>query len=298
MRGMYSAVSGLKTHQTALDVTANDLANVNTVGFKGARATFRDSLSQLQRAAAAATPGTGGANAAQVGLGVGLGSIDNMMGGGAMQTTGNPYDIAITGDGWLRVAPGQPDAANPTAAQPPAAQINYTRAGNLSRNNEGFLITADGNYVLGRQATAGGPDANAANGSYLFIPPNASDVAIGQDGSVAFVPAPGYTPVPGQVVSNGKVIAGYLTLAKFPNEAGLERVTNSRWRTSAASGAEAPGVPGGAYGVITGGALEMSNVDLASEFTDMISAQRGFQANSRVISTADQMLQDLVNLNR
>jgi len=298
MRGMYSAVSGLKTHQTALDVTANDLANVNTVGFKGARATFRDSLSQLQRAAAAATPGTGGANAAQVGLGVGLGSIDNMMGGGAMQTTGNPLDVAITGDGWLRVGPGLPDPANPTTGQPAAAQLNYTRAGNLSRNDQGFLITADGNYVLGRQATATGPDPDAADGTYLFIPPNASDVAIGQDGSVAFVPAAGYTPVPGQVLSNGKVIAGYLTLAKFPNEAGLERVTNSRWRPSASSGNETQGVPGGGFGAITGGALEMSNVDLASEFTDMISAQRGFQANSRVISTADQMLQDLVNLNR
>jgi flagellar hook protein FlgE len=163
MRGMFSAISGLKTHQTALDVTANDLANVNTVGFKGARATFRDSLSQLQRSAAAATGASGGANAAQIGLGVGLGSIDNQMAGGATQTTGNPLDIAIQGDGWLRVTPALPNAADPTAGVPAsgATQINYTRAGNLSRNDQGFIITADGNYVLGRQATATGPDPDA-----------------------------------------------------------------------------------------------------------------------------------------
>jgi hypothetical protein len=99
---MFSAISGLKTHQIKLDVTANDIANVNTIGYKGARTTFRDSLSQMQRGGAAAGGGGGGTNAAQIGLGVTLGSIDNQMQGGALQTTGNPLDLAIQGEGFFR----------------------------------------------------------------------------------------------------------------------------------------------------------------------------------------------------
>src|SRR3712207_1473510 len=97
MRGMYSAISGLKTHQIALDVTANDLANVNTVGYKSARTTFKDSLTQIQRSGAMSVPGSGGANPAQVGLGTQLGSIDNVMVNGAFQATGKPLDVAVDG---------------------------------------------------------------------------------------------------------------------------------------------------------------------------------------------------------
>src|SRR4051794_12180171 len=113
MRGMYSAVSGLKSHQTMLDVTANDLANVNTVGYKASRMTFQDSLSQLTRSGAQSSAGTGGANAVQIGLGVQVGSVDNLMGGGAFQSTGNALDVAIQGEGWFRVGQGAPTAGNP-----------------------------------------------------------------------------------------------------------------------------------------------------------------------------------------
>ncbi len=109
MRGMFSAISGLKQHQVMLDVTANDISNVNTIGYKSARVTFQDSLNQLQRGAAGANTNTGGSNAAQVGLGVGLGSIDNLMTGGTRQTTGNPLDVSIEGDGFFQIARGQPD---------------------------------------------------------------------------------------------------------------------------------------------------------------------------------------------
>src|SRR5215212_6172938 len=108
MRGMYAAISGLKTHQIALDVTANDLANVNTVGYKSGRTTFKDSLTQIQRSGSMSTPGTGGSNPAQVGLGTQLGSIDSIMVNGAFQATGNPLDVAISGDGWFRVGNGSP----------------------------------------------------------------------------------------------------------------------------------------------------------------------------------------------
>ena len=296
MRGMYSAISGLKTHQVLLDVTANNLANVNTVGYKGARATFSDALSQTVRAGASATAGSGGSNPAQVGLGVRLGSIDNMMGAGGFQSTGNALDVTIQGEGWFRVTNTVPSLTDPTANPPAAANVNYTRAGNFSRNDQGMLVTQDGYYVTGMNATATGPGTTP---TYISIPANATDVSVAQDGSVSFIPPTGYTPLAGQATQNGRVVAGYLSLAKFPNEPGMERVANNRWRASGSSGSEVVNTPGvNGFGASIGGSLEMSNVDLATEFTTMITAQRGFQANSRVISTADQMLSDLVNLSR
>ncbi len=275
LRSMFSAISGLKSHQTMLDVTANDIANVNTIGFKAGRTTFKDSLAQLQSGGAAPSASQGGANAKQIGLGVGLGSIDNLMQGGALQTTGNVLDVAIQGEGWFRVGEGAPPAV-PTAFQ-------YTRAGNFTRNQQGYLVTQDGGYVMGRTAPgAGGTD------TYLQVPAGATNVSIGQDGSVGYDPAGG----------GARAVAGYISLAMFANEAGLERGAANRWNASSSSGAETVDTPGGGFGLTSSGAVEMSNVDLASEFTNMITAQRGFQANSRVISTADEILQDLVNLKR
>jgi flagellar hook protein FlgE len=295
MRGMFSAISGLKVHQTMLDVTANDLANVNTVGFKASRTTFKDSLTQVYRSGAASSSGQGGANAAQVGLGVTLGSIDNLMTTGSIQSTGNPLDVAIQGDGWFRVINGSPTAGNVLSAGTTTGLTNYTRAGDFTRNDAGYLVTQEGFYVQG--STKPLPDATAAD-CYINIPAGATDVAIAQDGSVSFVPPAGWTQdaaLP-PVGPNGRAIAGYISLAKFPNEAGLERSSGNRWVSTGASGNETEGTPGGSFGFTSAGAIEMSNVDLATEFTTMIAAQRGFQANSRVISTADEMLQDLVNL--
>jgi flagellar hook protein FlgE len=284
MRSMFAAISGLKQHQTMLDVTANDIANVNTLGFKANRVTFKDSLSQLQRGGAGQTPGQGGQNPAQIGLGVGLASIDTVMGGGALQTTGNVLDLAIQGEGWFRVGQG-------TAPAVPAT-IEYTRAGNLSRNDQGFLVTADGYYVVGK--AAGPAPGYAATGAdaLINIPTGATNVSIAQDGSVSYVPLGG----------GARVTAGYVSLAKFANEPGLQRAAGNRWLASPASGGEVVGTPGttaaGTWGVTVSGTIEMSNVDLATEFTTMITAQRGFQANSRVIGAADEMLTELVNIKR
>jgi flagellar hook protein FlgE len=278
MRGMYSAISGLKNHQIALDVTANDLANVNTIGYKGAHATFQDSLTQLQKAGSSFNAGTAGANPSQVGLGASLGSITNSMSTGAFQATGNPTDLGIQGDGWFRVAQG-----DPTAGPASINDMQYTRAGNFTTNNAGYLITQDSRYVIGRTAGSGGTD------TFIQIPSGSSDVAVGVDGAVSYVPGGG----------GPRATAGWLQTAKFANEAGLERSGANRWRATPATGGEVVGTPGvNGYGQTIGGVLEMSNVDLASEFTDMITAQRGFQANSRVISTTDEMLNELVNLKR
>jgi flagellar hook protein FlgE len=265
MRGMFAAISGLKQHQTMLDVTANDIANVNTIGYKSARVTFQDSLTQMQRGASGASAATGGTNAAQVGLGVGLG-------------TGNPLDVAIQGDGFFELAEGDPTAATMGAS-------SYTRAGNFSVSNDGYLTTASGEYVLGFAQ----PTTPTSQTSAIKLPAGATGVAIDQSGGVSYI-----DPADGLRKSDYRI-----TLATFSNAAGLERKGGNTWVSSANSGQRSENTPGtGGTGFTQAGATEMSNVDLAQTFTNMITAQRGFQANSRVISTADSMLEDLVNLKR
>jgi len=265
---MFAAISGLRVHQSMLDVTANNIANVNTVGFKAERVSFKDSLSQTLRGGGAPTANQGGTAAQQIGLGVQLGTIDNVMNGGAIQSTGNPYDMAIQGDGWFQVA------SDPTAG---AGSYYYTRSGNFSRDANGDLVTQDGYYLVGM---------NGTTASKINVPATASSVSIDAAGKVTVV--------------DGAVTTSYtIQLAKFPNEAGLERVSGNRYKAGNDSGAPAAGDPSSpGYGSVAPGSIEMSNVELAQEFTAMISAQRGFQANSRVISTADDMLQELVNLKR
>jgi flagellar hook protein FlgE len=275
MRGMFAAISGLKTHQVMLDVTSNDIANVNTIGYKSARTTFTDALTQTQRGASGPGGGLGGANAAQIGLGTQLGSIDNLMTSGALQSTGGTLDVAIQqGSGFFRVA-----SSTATPPAPNATAVEYTRAGNFTTNSAGYLVTQDGYFVQGR--TAGGAD------TLLQIPPGSTNVAIGQNGEVSYVDGAGV-----------RQSSGFISLATFSNSAGLARSGSNRWMSSANSGAPNVGVPGAQFGFTTAGAIEMSNVDLAQAFTNMITAQRGFQANSRVISTSDEMLNDLVNLKR
>ncbi|MDX8152857.1 flagellar hook-basal body complex protein [Patulibacter brassicae] len=285
---MYSAISGLKAHQTMLDVTANNLANANTVGYKASRTTFADSLSQSIRGAAGPTAETAGTNAAQVGLGVRVSSIDNLVGTSATQMTGNPTDVALQGEGWFSVV-----RADPSAPVPANGSWSYTRAGNFTTTATGHLTTPDGLYVLGYGVTGTGTPDVAGGPRFLQLPAGASDVAVGSDGSVSYVDHSG-GPLDGT-----RQTAGFIAVSRFPNQAGLQRQGGNLWSATANSGApttDTPGVNGN--GALISGALEMSNVDLASEFTTMISAQRGFQANSRVITVADDMLQEVVNMKR
>jgi flagellar hook protein FlgE len=275
MRGMFAAISGLRVHQVMLDVTANDIANVNTIGYKSERTTFKDALSQTQRGASGPSATLGGTNAAQIGLGVQLNGIDNLMQSGAIQSTGNALDVAIQGDGYFRVASYSGGAFG---------SKQYTRAGNFTRDTNGYLETPDGSYVVGYTLNAGAPTTTETR---IQIPPNAKSVSIGSDGIVSIVDSTGAVT---QIAA--------ITLAKFPNDAGLERVSGNKFGASNNSGAELVGTPGDATGVgtLSPGSVEMSNVDLAQEFTNLITAQRGFQANSRIITSADEMLQELVNL--
>jgi flagellar hook protein FlgE len=277
---MYAAISGLDVHQTMLDVTSNNLANVDTIGYKAQRTTFVDQLSQQLRSSAAPTTvtGYGGNNAMQVGLGAQLGSIDNLMGEGSMQSTGNTLDLAIQGDGFFQVGSGDPSTTPPSMP----SQFSYTRAGNFTLNSQGYLTTQNGQYVMGQSASGAGSQSSL---NYIQIEPGSTSVAISQTGQVTWTKP------------DGTQGSAYVSIASFPNEAGLERSGGSMWQQSSSSGTPTVGTPGyGNLGSTVSGELEQSNVDLATEFTNMITAERGFQANSRVISTADQMLQTIVQM--
>lgn len=417
LRSMYSGISGLRNFQTKLDVIGNNIANVNTYGFKKGRTVFKDLVSQSVAGASAGSLTRGGVNPKQVGLGSQISAIDTIHAGGSTQFTGNTLDLSITGDGFFQVADssgaGRNGFANPL----------YTRAGNFYMDNEGYLVNADGKFLVGvttkvdptaledaeealvdaatefetaagdaataakdwaddikqkekdlsdaKIASAGTPGdatleaavvtaeaalklakdenqglgkdaADAAilseateaayaaaksavadlinpdpsnvirnplangsldvSGSYLpdtsliidgeykaiQIPTDAQSMSVGQDGTVTFVDA------------EGKLRwAGQLVLAKFPNPGGMNKVGGNYFSDTANSGtpiiqtATQLGI-----GAIESGFLEMSNVDLAEEFTEMIVAQRGFQANTRIITTSDEILQELVNLKR
>ena len=295
MSGMYAAISGLDAHQTMLDVTANNLANVDTVGYKAQTTVFSDELSQLIQSGTGPNGYSAGTNPIQVGLGVQVGSIDNNMAAGGVQSTGNATDVAIQGDGFLSVANGNPTVAAPGITTQP----QYTRAGDLTFNSQGFLCTQTGQYVLGYAAQAGtggtyspvttgtNPASNAIN-----VPVGSTGVAIGKDGSVSYIDGN-----PTSATYQQRVTAGYISLTTFPNEAGLQRDGGSLWSATTASGAAQTGQPGiGNYGQTISGELEQSNVDMGTEFTNMIEAERGYQANASTITTADQMMQTAVQM--
>ena len=329
LRSMYSAVSGLRVHQTMLDVTGNNIANVNTFGFKTGRAVFEDNLSQIIRgasapvAAAGGGRGIGGINPAQVGLGARLGAITNIFSQGGLQVTNQTTDVAIQGDGFFIV-----DKAGANF---------YTRNGAFNFDTDGNLVTSNGSYVLGYQYAAGGapnPSGQKYNPSgNKYVDggdPTAADAtvkptpiklpsALAKDASDAgawkdLIGVPNDAGVPVamesyQINPDGKLVGsfsdgskrvfGQLALTNFNNPPGLEKVGGSMYRETTNSGGPETGVPAaGGRGTVESGTLEMSNVDLAQEFTNLIVAQRGFQANSKVVSTSDEVLSDLIQMKR
>jgi flagellar hook protein FlgE len=296
MAGMYAAISGLDANQAMLNDTASDLANVNTIGYKASSVTFADELTQVIRGASGPTSSNGGTNPVQIGLGVAVNATHNEMTEGSFQSTNNPLDLAIEGTGFLRVGAGTPPGAPPYTSGLPT-NVDYTRAGDLTTNTQGFLTTQAGEYVIGRNAvaTVGETATTYAPGtedSFIRVPPGSTNVSIGQDGSVSYT-----DNNPESATYQHRVTAGYLSLATFANESGLERLGGSLWAQTANSGAPIVGTPDTpGFGATIGGVLEMSNVDLATEMTNMITAERGYQANSRVISVADQMLQTVVTM--
>jgi flagellar hook protein FlgE len=270
LRSMFSAVSGLRSHQTMMDVTGNNVANVNTAGYKSTRTTFQETLTQLTRGGTAGVVGAGGQggqNPMQLGLGSQVAATDLVFTQGASQSTGRALDVAIQGDGFFVVEAG--------------GENFYMRAGAFSLDSSGQLVAPGGQRVLGTGPGGGLGPIQVDTDLY-------TDVAIGADGTVT-----------GRDADGEIVELGQLTMARFPNTGGLERAGNGLFRASPASGGEILGIPGAdGMGSLQAGTLEMSNVDLAQEFTNLILAQRGFQANARTITTSDELLQELVNLKR
>ncbi|QAY65606.1 flagellar basal body rod protein FlgG [Paenibacillus protaetiae] len=269
LRSMYSGVSGMKAFQTKLDVIGNNIANVNTVGFKSSRIMFSDILSQT--VSGATTPEAdeqGGVNPKQVGLGVAAASISTVHTQGSAMTTNDGKDLRIDGDGFFVVQ------ANGDS------EMLLTRAGNFTLDANRQLVTADGYYVL------------STDGTPITLDEDVTSFSISQDGNVMATTADGTESV------------GQIAIARVTNPSGLEKVGGSKYRLTGNADLadsvedliDAPGVDG--RGSIIAGQLEMSNVDLTDEFTEMIVAQRGFQANSRIITTSDSILEEVVNLKR
>lgn len=262
--------------QIKLDVIGNNIANVNTFGFKKGRITFKDAMYQTIGSASGGTATRGGINAKQVGLGSEIASIDTIHTESSMQNTSRPLDLAITnGDGYFVVNDG--------------GQDYFTRAGNFYIDEAGLLVNSDGFRVQGIN-----PETNARGD--ITIPKQ-----ITVDGNSV-----GLQSI--SISQTGEIIAQYengtvntisnIALARFSNAEGLDKAGGNLYKSSANSGDPQIDIGGGAYGTVVSGKLEMSNVDLSEEFTEMIVAQRGFQANSRIITTSDEILQELVNLKR
>ena len=319
LRSMYSAISGLKTSQEKLDVIGNNIANVSTTAFKSQSVRFEDMVSQNYSQATGSNINTGGVNGKQFGLGVQIASIDTLNTNGSMQPTSRPLDVAIDGTGYFVVANGTVGADGSVAGT-----TSYTRDGGFELDEKGNLVTSDGSRVMGytvnndvetansiEYTTAGtDPKVNYVNANSanlvsstnmvpLVIPDSVAgskvqSFSIGKDGVIKAV-----------LADKTVTVIGQIGMASFKNEDGLKKIGKDQFQATTNSGD--PVLRSGlgattdnstAYGDINQGMLEMSNVDLAQQFTDMIVASRAFQANGKVITTGDDILNELIGLKR
>jgi flagellar hook protein FlgE len=425
MRALFSAISGMRNHMSYMDVVGNNIANVNTTAYKSSRVTFQDILGQTIRGASSPQNGRGGTNPAQIGLGMNLGAIDNIMGQGSLQSTGKLTDFAVQGDGFFVVSDGQQnfytrdgafdigvdgglvnpstglrvmgwaaDSTGTVDTQTPMTPLeipfgtrisaqpskNMTMAGNLDSGTPTYSAGPPVTGVVNTTVTAYDSLGNAHSVSLEFrknatantwdvtgtyedqsgttqtITPSQSaqlvfttsgeiDDTVANNGMIKFdltnifngavtpqtvsVDVTKFTQfasngnsqislqnqdgfpagalVSFAVGSSGEIsgiysngsnrVIGQLALANFVNPGGLQRAGQNNWIPTSNSGDAIVGTPNsGGRGTVSTGTLETSNVDLAQQFTNVIIAQRGFQASSRVITASDQLLQDLVNI--
>jgi flagellar basal-body rod protein FlgG len=260
MRALSIAATGMLAQQTNVEVIANNLANMNTTGFKEQRAEFEDLLYQNveQQGTQSSDTGTILPSGIQLGAGVRTADVYRVTSQGDLQTTSNQYDVAINGAGYFRI-------------QMPDGTDAYTRAGNFALSPEGQLVTQQG-YVVQPG---------------IAIPTTATAVTINAQGQVQ-------ATVPGQTAAQ---TVGQLELTRFPNDAGLKAEGNNLFTETASSGAPQSGVPGSTgYGTIQQGFLETSNVNAVSEITSLITAQRAYEMNSKVITAADEMMSETAKL--
>ncbi len=261
MRALWSAASGMMAQELNVDTIANNLANVNTTGFKRQRVEFQDLMYETVRAAgSAAAEGVEIPTGIQVGLGSRTAATRKLFAQGTFQETGNPLDMVIEGNGFFQVLM-------------PSGEVAYTRAGAFKLDSEGNVVTADG-FPLEPP---------------LVVPADAAAISVGSDGTVMATTAGSSEP---QSI-------GQIQLARFANPAGLSNLGHSLLGATAASGEAVTGAPGiDGLGSISQGMLEMSNVRVVEEMVNMITAQRAYEANSQAIRIADQMLEIANNTRR
>ncbi len=251
MKALAIAATGMNAQQTNLEVIANNIANINTTGFKRARAEFSDLLYQTERAAGVPNRANQAVvpEGAIIGLGVKTAAVRNLHLQGGLVSTGNSFDMALIGRGWFQI-----EAADGSTL--------YTRAGAFNTNADGQLVTLDGYTVV----------------PGITVPQDATEVTVSKSGQI-------YATVGGQQQELGQI-----TLANFVNEAGLEPLGENLYRETAASGPANVGAPDEAgFAYIQQNYLEASNVDPVKEITDLISAQRAYEMNSKIIQAADEM---------
>lgn len=311
VRSLFSGVAGLRAHQTKMDVIGNNIANVNTYGFKSGRVTFKDAFYQTLTAASDASDGMGGSNASQIGYGSTVGSIDVMHTQGAFAPTDNPSDLMIQGNGYFMVGALNTGAGGSdqgySATNGSVNQLNLTRIGAFNFDAQGYLVDSNKNIVYGFRpdsVTDGGftgtgqvyaikiPSMAAGTADQRYDPTKEgmllSDITFSSDGTITGIAADG-----------SLVYVGRVAMANVPNPNGLEMTENSYFKAKQNTGTVQAFTPGtGTTGKVHAGGLEMSNVDLSKEFTEMIVTQRGYQANTRIITVTDEMLQELVNIKR
>ena len=254
MQALRTAATGMAAQQLNVEVISNNIANMNTAGFKKQRAEFQDLLyeTMVQAGAQSSDQGTIVPTGVQVGAGVKAGSVYRVATQGVMTATGNKLDLAIQGRGFFQVLL-------------PSGETAYSRAGNFAVNDQGQLVTQDG-YIIQPAIT---------------IPADATDISISKSGQVQVTQASATTPT----------VVGQLELVSFMNEAGLSAQGSNLFKETAASGPPTTGTPGvQGLGELLQGYTEASNVDAVSEITALIVAQRAYEMNSKVISTADSML--------
>ncbi len=261
IRALWTAASGMQAQQLNIDVVANNLANVNTSGFKKSRADFQDLMYQnLKTTGAPSTNSTQITSGIQIGLGSKAAGVTKVFTPGAVNQSGAELDLAIEGDGFFQI-------------QMPDGSTAYSRAGAFKKDSTGRMVNSDGYPLL--------PE--------IAIPNNATKVTVGNDGTVSVMQ-------PGQ---NTPASVGTIQLANFSNPAGLSSLGRSLYQPTDSSGSAATGTPGhNGLGTLGQGFMEMSNVSVMEEMVNMITSQRAYEINSKAVQAADEMLQQANNLKR
>lgn len=316
IRSMFSAVSGLRTHQTRLDVIGNNISNVNTYGYKPARATFKESIYQTTYGSASGNEVYGGQNPSQVGYGSQIGEISVDFGTGNYEPTGYGTDCMIAGNGFFLVGPkpaaGVGGILNTDDQTNNLNSLNLTRVGSFTVDGNGYLVDGNRNHVYGlalddpgyATGTNGLPYATNGELRPIKIPAKIGETALGEDGQPVPMKLESIS-IDGNGIISGKgddgniYKVGQIAICNVPNPNALEKIGDSYYQAVNNTGRLKAFKPGeGTTGKLMTGGLEMSKTDLSSEISGMIIAQRGLQANTRMITVSDEVLQELINMKR